>query len=345
MSDLIEKIQVLHIPQVLHIQLDKIDLTDTRYQISREVGDITGLAQSIRETGLTRLPLVRSQREPKEFGKSSEPSEPSESYILISGFKRIKALVHNGYKDKVVCQIFPGASKSDCAVRAISDTAFSRPLTPAELIRSIELLGQAMDAADIAKRSLSIFNTQFNARYIKDLQQIGTLPRKAHELMDDGRLSIKSAKKIANGPPELADCFVTLFSSVKTSASKQMEIIANFLEIAARESITPQSLYQEKQIQDIITLDNKDLGHKGNLLRRYLVERRFPSLEKKRQDIQKKINSLKLGPGIKFVVPDNFESMTYSCSFEFKTPAEYVSRVACLDRVSNHPELEEILKR
>jgi len=342
MSDLTEEIQVLHIPQVLHIQLDKIDLTDTRYQISREAGDITGLAQSIRETGLTRLPLVRSQREPKEFGESSEPSE---SYILISGFKRIKALVHNGYKDKVACQIFPMASEVDCAVRAVSDTAFSRPLTPAELIQSIWLLDRSMDAADIAKKSLSIFNTQFNARYIKDLQQIGTLPRKAHELMDDGRLSIKSAKKIASTPPEIANCFVTLFSSVKTSASKQMEIIANFLEIAARENITPQSLYQEKQIQEILTLDNKDLGHKGNLLRRYLVERRFPSLEKKRQKIQKKINSLKLGPGIKFVVPDNFESMIYSCSFEFKNPGEYAARVACLDRISSHPMLEEVLKR
>lgn len=342
MSDLTEEIQVLHIPQVLHIQLDKIDLTDTRYQISREAGDIAGMAQSIRETGMTRLPLVRSQKEPKESG---EASEPSESYLLISGFKWIKALVHNGYKDKVACQIFPGASEVDCAVRAISDTAFSRPLTPGELIRSIELLGRSMDAADIAKRSLRIFNTQFNARYIKDLQQIGTLPPKAHELMDDGRLSIKSAKKIASTPPALANCFVSLFSAVKTSASKQMEIIANFLEIAAREKIPPQSLYQEKQIQEILTLDNKDLGHKGNLLRRYLVERRFPSLEKKRQEIQKKINSLKLGPGIKFMVPDNFESMIYACSFEFKTSVEYAARVACLERVSTDPVLEEILKR
>ncbi len=124
-----------------------------------------------------------------------------------------------------------------------------------------------------------------------------------------------------------------------------MEIIANFLEISARENLCPISLYQEKEIQVILALDSKDLGHKGNLLRHYLVERRFPSLEKKRQDIQKTINSLKLGPGIKFRAPDNFESMTYSCSFEFKTPTEYAARVACLDRISTHPGLEEILKR
>ena len=192
---------------------------------------------------------------------------------------------------------------------------------------------------------MSIFNTPLNARYIMDLQQIATLPRKARELMDDGRLSIKSAKKISSSSPEIANCFVTLFSGIKTSASKQMEIIANFLEIAAREKMSPIRLYQENQIQAILAQDSQDLGHKGNLLRRYLIERRFPSLEKQRQDIRKKINSLKLGPGIKFEAPDNFESMTYSCSFEFKTLVEYTNRVACLDRASTHPNLSKILKR
>jgi hypothetical protein len=202
-----------------------------------------------------------------------------------------------------------------------------------------------MDPALMAKRSLGIFNAPLNLGYIKDLQKIATLPPKAQELMDDGRLSIKSARKISTCPPQLAACFVTLFSCVKTSASKQMEIIANFMEIAARENTRPTSLFEEREIQAILTLDSKDLGYKGNLLRQYLAQKRFPSLEKTRQAVQKQIHSLKLGPGIKFVVPDNFESMTYACSFEFKTVAEYMSRVACLDKISTHAGLEEILKR
>lgn len=327
MSNLVPDIQVLHIP------LDKIDLIDTRYQISKQAGDITCLAESIKAYGLTSLPLVRPQ------------GESGEAYILVTGFKRIKALVHNGYRGNVVCQTLPGGAEADLAVRAVSENAFQRPLTPAELIESMLLLSRFMDTADIAEKSLGIFNTRFNARYIKDLQKIGTLPKRARELMDDGRLSIKSAKKIASLPPQIAACFVALFSAVKTSASKQMEIIANFLEIAARENLTPENLYQEREIQGILNHDSKDLGYKGNLLRRYLVERRFPSLEKKRQEIQNQINSLKLEPGIKFTAPDNFESMMYSCSLEFKTLAEYAARIACLDKLSTHPGLEEILKR
>ena len=325
MSNLSEDVQILQIP------LNRIDLADTRYRISRENDDITGLAQSIKQMGLISLPLVRP------LGKSGD-------YIVVAGFKRISALVHNGFKGKVVCQTYPQASEADCAVHAVSDNAFQRPLTLAELIKSILILTRFMDNNLIAEKSLGIFNTQLNQGYIKDLQRIGTCLPQGLELMDDNRLSIKSAKKISGEPP-VANCFVSLFSAIKTSSSKQMEIITNFLEIAAREKISPLDLYQDKRIQDILVSDNKDLGFKGNLLRHCLIERRFPHLEKKRQEIRKKINSLKLGPGIKLNLPDNFESTTYSLAFEFKNLDEFANRVDAIGRVSNHPDLAEILKR
>jgi len=316
--------------KISHVPLAAINLADTQYRISRENEDITSLAQSIKEIGLTSLPFVRSQ---------------GNSYIVVSGFKRITALVRNGFTGIVVCQTIPGASKADSAVRAVSDNAFQRQLTPGELVQSILLLGRFLEPDLIAKNSLFIFNTRFSLGHIKDLQKIGTLPQNPRELMDDGRLSIKAAKKISNQPMAIANCFMTLFSRIKSSSSKQMEIITNFLEISARENISPIDLYQEKEIQEILDHDNKDLGFKGNLLRSHLVKRRFPFLEKKRRDIGKKINSLKLGSGIKLEVPDNFEGMTYSCSFDFKTSAEFTSQVAFLDKISSHPGLEDILTR
>jgi len=325
--------------QISHIPLARIDLGDTRYRISSEDEDITALAQSIKETGLTSLPIVRP---PKE---SDESVESGKSYIVVSGFKRIKALIHNGYTGKVVCQTYPKASETDCAIRAISDNAFQRQLTPAELIQSVRLLGRYMEPHSMAEKSLIIFNTRFNPGYIKDLLKIGDLPKQAFELMDTGKLSIKSAKKISRDTPALARCFISLFSGIKASSSKQMEIITNFLEIAARENLNPTDLYQEKGIQEILFHDSKDFGFKGNLLRNYLTQRRFPFLEKKRQEVQEKINSLKLSPGVKLAIPENFESTAYSLFLEFKTPAEFETRVASLGRISTHPALEDILKR
>ncbi len=325
--------------RISHIPLVKIDLTDTRYRISREDEDITALAQSIKETGLTSLPIVRPP------GESGQSRKSGESYIVVSGFKRIKALIHNGYTGTVVCQTCPKASEADYAIRAISDNAYQRQLSPSELVQSVRLLGRFMNPRVIAEKSLTIFNTGFNPGYIKDLLKIGDLPKQALDLMDEGQLSIKSAKKISRDNPALANCFISLFSGIKASSSKQMEIITNFLEIAAREHLNPPDLYREKGIQEILLHDSKDLGFKGNLLRNYLTQRRFPFLEKKRQEVQEKINSLKLSPGVKLAIPENFESMTYSLSLEFKTRAEFETRVASLNRISTHPALEEILKR
>lgn len=321
-----------HEIQISHIPLARIDLTDTRFKISRGDEDITALAQSIKDTGLTNLPIVRPS------GKSGE------SYVVVSGFKRIKALIHNRYAGKVVCQTYPAASETDCAIRAVSDNAYQRELSPSELVQSVVLLGRYMEPHLMAQKSITIFNTRFNQGYIKDLLKIGKLPKQTLDLMDTGQLSIKSAKKISGDTPDLAGCFISLFSRIKASASKQMEIVTNFLEIAAREKMPPSDLYQEKGLQEILGHDSKDLGFKGNLLRQYLAQRRFPFLEKKRQEVREKINSLKLSPGVKLAIPENFESNTYSLLLEFKTLAEFETRVASLDRIAA-PALKEILKR
>jgi len=333
MSDSFQKVQILHIP------LDKIDLEDTRFKISRNNEDITSLALSIKETGLTSLPVVRPAK------KQPGPGKARENYIIVCGFKRIESLVHNGYTGTVVCQTNVDATESFDAVRAVSDNAFGRQLTPAEIIKSIGLLSRFMDTALIAEKSLSIFNAQFNAGYIDDLQRVASLPLTLLNLIDGGRVSIKSAKKITTCTPDVVDCFISLFSAIKASKNKQMEIITNFLEIAAREKIDPAQLFQENNIQEILLYDSKDLGLKCNLLRNHLAKRRFPFLEKKRRDIQQKIGSLKFGTGIKFTVPENFEGMNYSLLLEFKTRDDFAARVESLERAVGNPAVQEILEK
>ncbi len=316
--------------QIECIPLDRIDLTDTQYKICREEEDITALALAIKERGLASVPLVRPL---------------GDSYTVVLGLKQIKALVHNQYTGKLVCQTTPLASELDYAMLAISDLAFQRQLTPAELIQSLLLLGPFMDPICLSEKAVSLFNTRLNPEYIQALYTIGAMPPQVLELLDAGSLSIKSARRLSTGSPESVACFLALFSVVKSSTSKQMEIITHFLEICAREKLNPMTLFQQKELQEILAHPSDDPGFKGDLLRRYLIERRFPVLEKKRRDIQKKIKSLGLEPGMKLGVPENFEGMTYTLGFEFQTRAEFDHRVKFLDRLSDHPALQEILER
>jgi ParB family chromosome partitioning protein len=333
MSDFLDGIQSDKF-KISTIPLTKIDFKDSQYKIDRAKDDIASLALSIKENGLAQLPLV---------------TQKGDSYVVVTGFKLIQAMLQNNGMDKVVCLTMPETSEKNCAVLAISDLAFQRQLTPAELIKGLALLSCFMDEKTIAEKSLSIFNVQLNERYIKELFFIHSMPPQMlellFELLDDCRLSIKSAKKISVYDPGLAHCFLSVFSAVKTSSSKQMDVITCWMEIAARENINPVDLYQENEIQEILLHKNKDAGFKGNLLRSYLHKRRFPFLEKTRDDIQKKIKDLKLGIDIKLILPENFESMTYSIGFDFKNLEEFHTRIATLDRVSKNPALTKILER
>jgi len=329
MSDPLDDIQVNEF-QVLSIPLARIDLTNFKYRISREDEDIKSLALSIKETGLTQLPFVRPV---------------GDSYAIVTGFNQVQAMLQNNDRDKVVCLTIPGVSEKKCVIIAISNITIQRPLTPVELIKGLVLLSSFMDEKIIAEKSFSIFNLQLNARYIKELYAIHSMPSMVLDLLDDNRLSIKSAKKISNYDPDLVDCLFSVFSAIKISSSKQMDIITCWMEIAAREKINPIKLYHENEIQKILLHENEDAGFKGNLLRSYLNKRRFPFLEKKQKDIREKIKELKLGKDLKLTLPENFESMSYSMTFDFKTLKEFQSRTVSLDRVSKHPALKEILER
>ncbi len=329
--------------KIVDIPISEIDLTDTRYRVSKAGGDLSSLALSIEQTGLAVPPLVCQS--PKDL-------DSQKKFSIVTGFKRITAITESGWST-IPCQVMSGASERDNAICAISENAFQRELTPGELIRAIEILGRVMDTQSIAELSVAIFNTHLNTGYIKTLSRFSTLGTNALTLLDSGRLSMKAAKKIISLDRESTDCFLNFFSQIKASSSKQMEIITNLLEIAAREKTTPKEICGEKHFQEILepNLENnpkdshKDLGAAGNLVRTYLRQRRYPELEKNRLIIQKKINALKLDSGIRIILPENFESMVYSISFDFKTPKEFQGQLSSLETLATHPGFKEILDR
>ncbi len=328
--------------KIVHIPLSEIDLTDTRYRVSKAGGDLSSLALSIEQTGLAVPPLVCQA--PKDLD--------SPEFIIVTGFKRITAMTESGWST-IPCQVMSGASERDHAICAISENSFQRELTPGELIRAIEILGRVMDIQTMADQALAVFNIQLNAGYIKALSKINTLGSQALELLESGRLSIKAAKKIVSLNKDFIDCFLRLFSRIKTSSSKQMEIITSLLEIAAREKTTPEKICGEKLFKEILEPNpgnnerggHKDPGAAGNLVRTYLRQRRYPELEKNRLIIQKKVQALKLNPGIRIILPENFESMVYSISFDFKTPKEFQTQLSSIESLVTHPDFKEILDR
>ncbi len=317
--------------QLCQINISDIDLTNKRYRISFfEDSDIKFLAQSIKEAGLICPPMV---------------IQSGNKYIIVSGFNRIKAFIYNHEDTISVYKIKPDVSEYQCLVKSITALSFKRQLSQAELIISIKYLGKFLDKKQIADKSAAIFNMELNVRFIKDLSDIAALPEPALDLIHQGNISFKTAKKMLSFQKESIKSFFKIFDKIKASNNKQLEIMQYIVEISKRDNIELKNFLKNQDIESIILNKNKEPVLKTKLLRDYLYEQRFPNLSKVRKTVQKKINNLKFDNKIRLSAPENFESQNYSISFTAKNYKEFKTNVKTLNSVLENKKLKGVFEQ
>ena len=96
------------------IPVSEIDLSDTGFRVTGPDHDVEHLAASILKYGLLAPPLVMSRQD---------------KYIVVSGFRRIKAALHAGLS-QVTCRVMPQGDPFGAALAAVTENSFSRPLAP-----------------------------------------------------------------------------------------------------------------------------------------------------------------------------------------------------------------------
>ncbi|MDT8380036.1 MAG: ParB N-terminal domain-containing protein [Desulfotignum sp.] len=307
-----------------------IRLDDTRFQITVGEGDLSSLTRSIKLLGLLCPPTVW----PNDSG-----------FVPVSGFRRIQAVRSLLEIEKIDCRVMPVDSETACATQAVADNAFARELIPAEQVRAVKLLGRYMVPAQIARHSSGIFNRQLNPTFISELLAVSALPPRAITLLENGTLALKPARRLTAYDRETIDVLMDIFSRIKASSGKQLDIITCFTEVCRKEQIPPESIFYENGLQAILTRDTEDLGQKGDQVRQYLARRRFPNLEQARQKAKSHLGRLLSEKTFRFHLPDNFESMTYGVSFEFTSMDEFKNQAQALTSLADHPDLKGILQR
>src|SRR6056297_2092839 len=320
------------------IPVSEIDLSDTGFRITNPCHDIEHLSTSICQYGIMVAPLVL-------YGQ--------DKYIVVSGFRRIEAARHAGLS-RVTCRVMPAGDTLGAAMAAVTENAFSRELTPAELIRSIALLLRFMDAERIAKNATSIVNRSLNTRYINTLAHIHAMPDSVLDLLDKGKISIKACKNLVSMDAETQTEFLHLFSLIKVSSGLQMEIITWAKEICALEKISLSRLIQESLLatneSDGPGLEGSDLGHRdmgalGKQFKAFLVQRRFPALTAAKNQVRKQIKALELDSGLQLAVPENFEGLVYTMQMEFKTMDEFKTRLNRLAEIADNHNFKFLVDR
>lgn len=310
------------------VRITDIDSDDKLFRVSLTPKDTRALAESIKNTGLIAPPLLR-------------PAD-NDGYIIVSGISRIQALIMN-HDTEVQAVVLPShTSDLECAMKAISSEAFQRPLSQAEIVLGIKILSAFTDIENISTISKAVFNTHFSPTFVKDMEKISRLPNPALELLQAGQLSVKSARRLTEFSETVQKRFISLFSELKASSSKQLEIITHMFEISARDKTGLVQVFSNPFISTLVADEQKPPGVKADTLRTYLYEMRYPSLSETRKKVQQHLANLKLGPGIKFSLPENFESTRYTVSITAETPREFETCISKISRAAGQDDFKQI---
>ncbi|MFH1152640.1 MAG: ParB N-terminal domain-containing protein [Pseudomonadota bacterium] len=311
------------------LPVSEIDIDDGYYRITADT-EIDTLALSIREIGLINPPLVRKM---------------GQGFRIVSGFRRIGALISNG-ESFVQTRVVSENKDTDlsCALSAVAENAFQRELTTLEQARGVRLLANYLDIRSIAAQSQGIFKIQMNAAHVERLLSLVSLPLEIQSLLASDRLSMTAALKLHGKDFQTLSAFGRLFSSIRVGLNKQVEIITHIHEIASREGSTSIVVLLSPPVLSILTDDKTDESRKGNLLRAYLVQRRYPEISRRHAEFSARVKTLGLGPGIRIEPPVNFEAMAYSLILQFTSYENLKAQLNTVQSLGDNPDMEQLFQ-
>ena len=310
------------------VPLARISLQNDDYRITTRE-DLDDLLGSIQPAGLISPPILIKQN----FG-----------YTIISGFRRIAACQKLGWSEIIARILEPDMNHLDCLKLAITANASQRPLNLIETSRSFQKLSVFTDSLKELTAAAAICGLPTNHSIIVKIKNLCLLPPSIQNSILNETISLTMANELAMHEPDAAVGFARLFEQLKLGLNKQKEIVTLIGEIARREDIPICQVLAADPFQQILADQDLDRGQKGQKIRSFLRQWRFPRIVKAEQTYYAHLKKLKLNPAIKLIPPKEFEGTTYTLNLNFTSLAHLKMLQSILDKVAEHPSFKEIVE-
>jgi ParB family chromosome partitioning protein len=309
------------------IPLAQIDLQNDDFRITTRK-DLDDLAASIQHVGLISPPLLIKQ---------------SGGFTIVSGFRRIAACRKVGWQEIMARILEPEPSRLACLRLAIAANALQRPLNLIETSRAFQKLSVFSNSPKELVAAASSCGLPANPSLIAKIKNLCLLPPSIQKSILNESISLTMANDLARHAPDTAVEFARLFEQLKLSLNKQKEIMTLIGEIARREDTSIRRVLACDAVQQILADEDLDRGQKGQKIRAFLRQRRFPRIVKVEQDYHAHLKELKLNPDIKLIPPKEFEGTTFSLSINFTGLAHLKMLQSALDKLIQHPSFAKIV--
>ena len=311
------------------IALSSIDLEDSAFRITTQ-SEIHELVAAIRQLGLLHPPTL----------KQNGPG-----YRIISGFRRIAACRQIGWSKVPAFILSPDTPDDTCALYAIADNSFQRPLNLIEISRSLFLLSSYFKSEKLQLKYASLLRLSEHHTHIKKIEKIIHLPEPIQDGILADTISLAVALDLAQFETEIGAALAGLFERLKIGLNKQRQLIVLFNEIALREDVTIDNLLNTKAVREILDSNELDRGQKAQQLLIFLYQRRYPTFARFKKEFEKQVKALKLGKSITLMPPRDFEGNTYTLTLRFNSHAELVDHQSKVDRIVRSVGLKKFLDK
>jgi len=309
------------------VRLSQIDREGQTYRITT-LEDIPGLAASLDRVGLINPPILLSAAE-------------HDTYEIVSGFRRVAAADHLKWVAVPARIVSSSTSRLDCSQVAITENTSQRGLNPIESSRALCLLAASgcHDPDRLAQVAGSLGLPDSSPRLIGKLMPLCRLPQAVQDGILSGIIPLQTAMMLADLGEDTANWFADTFLRLRMGLNKQREVITLAREIALRDDLPLTAVLTEASVRTLLEDPNLDRVRKTAAFRRYLKQRRFPTLSAATEAFESILKSLRLGPNARLAPPPDFEGNTYSLTLTFSDPGGLERHRDTIERILSCPDL------
>lgn len=325
--------------------MSPIDIEDDRYRITIALPD-ESLGRSMSAVGLLHPPVLLAVLQPV---LQAGPRKTVTSYIIVSGFNRIKAASALGWSN-IDCLILPGdTSPKECLLFSIADNVSSRPLNILEQANAVRKLSDFVPDKFFLCSMLADIGLNLSPGLISKYERLLALPDEVQAAVGRGVMTLAVALSIEDMKKDIdlrsVRLVCQLFERLRPGTNRQKEIFSHLKEIAALKGIPISAVLEFPDVSRI--LNSRETDRKAMLLRLQKVLRklRFPSLCAMEEQFAEYLSRLDIPPDVRFIFPEGFEDTRYRFVMEINSPSDMAKHADLMHKLSSHPAILEIFKR
>ena len=313
------------------IPLEQIDLSDETFSVNF-MPDLQRLRSSIEEVGLIQPILLR---------------EKGDRYQIVCGFRRI-SVYHELGNPEIEARVFKEKEMDDLGLFCVSlhENLTTRGFNTLEKAIALDKLVHyfQIDPIVLIKTFLPLFSLEPHEKILKTYLSLARMENEIKSYILEEEVSRSNIRILSHFNSEDRMALLPLFSSLKLGENRLREMLTLLEEISQRDQIRVKDIVHRPEIQAILSQKEFTPSQKTELVKKGLIDFRYPKMRQMEKGFEKKRRDLNLPPHLSLHHQPFFEGGGLRIEFQFETMEEFRSILSSLSVLPEKKEFQEMFE-